>query len=62
MEILDDTQYRRIKNVEPDFKIVAHTSSKRAALDIIMDKLRLAYIQDPTMQSAKQIIRDSLNQ
>ena len=62
MEILDDTQYRRIKTVEPDFKVIAHTATKGAAMDIVIDKLRLAYIKDPTMQSAKQIIRDSLNQ
>lgn len=62
MEILDDTEYRRIKAVEPEFKVIAHTATKGEALDIIMEKLRLAYLEDPTMQRAKQIIRDSLNQ
>lgn len=60
MEILDDTQYARMKTVEPEYIIIAHTATKSAALDVIMDKLRLVYVKDPTMQTAKQIIKASV--
>ena len=61
LEIMDDTQYARIKTVEPEYRIVAHSASKDGAMNFVCDKLMMAYRQDPTMQHAKQIIKDTLN-
>ena len=60
MEIMSDEEYARMKKVDPDFVMIKHVASKGEAMDIIMDKLRLAYLKDPTLQTAKAVIRQSL--